>query len=186
MEMFLGLELLNPEERPGLAARACLALALGLAEISMAGDARLAVQGAYRIYGRIRTESEQVRVYWLESRVLARLGETEQALALVEQVMAKLLAEGLAAEAAVAGVEMAGLLASLGRSGEVADRLLAVRQACAADYLRLLRGGEALAWAVTAAGWKDSPLPEQASRAAFAARSALRLAGNRVEPPPAA
>jgi tetratricopeptide (TPR) repeat protein len=185
LEMFLCLELLDPEAHPGLAARACLALALGLVDIGMAGDARMALQGAYRIYGRIRTDLEQVRVYWLESRVLARLGETEQALVLADQVMAKLLAEGLPAEAAVAGVELAGLLASLGRAGEVAERLAEVRRACASD-LHLSRATETLAWAAEAAGWKVSPLAELASRSAFAMRVALRLAGNRVEPPPAA
>ncbi|HYG65701.1 MAG TPA: hypothetical protein VEL74_24165, partial [Thermoanaerobaculia bacterium] len=182
LEMFLSMELLDPHARPGLAARACLALALGLVDIDMAADARAALRGAHRIYGQIRADLEQVRVYWLEGRVLASLGETEQALALMEQIFAKLFAEGLVAEAAVAGVELAGLLASLGRAGEIVERLGEVRRACAAD-LSLQRAVETLAWAASAAG---SSLAERASCSAFALRVALRLAGNRVEPPPAA
>jgi len=78
----------------------------------------------------------------------------------------------------VAGVELAGLLASLGRTGEVAERLAEVRRACAAD-LGLQRATETLTWAASAAG---SVPAERVSCSAFALRVALRLAGKRSNP----
>jgi tetratricopeptide (TPR) repeat protein len=185
LELLIPMKLLDPSARRGLAARAALALAQALAELNMPADAHVALQGAYRLYNQVRNETGQVRLYWLESRVLARLGDGEQALALLEQVLAKLLAGDLVAEAAVAAVELAGLLASLGRTEEIPGRLAGPRARC--DRNRYLyRASNTLARLVAAAEAGDESLPQRAQRYTHALRQALRLGNHRVEPPPAA
>jgi tetratricopeptide (TPR) repeat protein len=185
LELLLPMKLLDPSARRGLAVRAALGLALALAELQMPADARVALQGAYRLYDQIRQPLDQVRLYWIESRVLARLGEPEQALILVEQVLAKLLAEKLVPEAALAAVEMMGLLASLGRTGEIPDRLAVPRDLCARDW-GLRRATSTLNRLAAAAAAGDQALPQRAQRYTYALRQTLRLGYHRVEPPPAA
>jgi tetratricopeptide (TPR) repeat protein len=185
LELLLPMKMLDPSARRGLTARAALGLAQALAELQMPADARIALQGAYRLYDQIRQPLDQVRLYWSESRVLARLGETGQALALVEQVLAKLLAEKRVPEAALAAVEMAGLLAALDRTGEIPDRLAMLRELCARDW-RLKRAASTLNRLAASAEAGDPALPQRAQRYTQALRQTLRLSYHRIEPPPAA
>jgi hypothetical protein len=106
---------------------------------------------------------------------------------LLESVLARLLAEGLVAEAAVASVEAAGLLASLGRAGEIPDRVAVTRGLCACHPALVLADRALSDLASPESRAKGKPaLRRQADRYARGLRQALRLRGFRVEPPPAA
>jgi tetratricopeptide (TPR) repeat protein len=168
--------------RPGLRVRAGLALAKSLASFELWPQARLARDAAWRSYGEVHDELEMIRIYALEARLLASLGEPEEALALYEPVLGKLLARGEIAEAAVVAVEVAALLAHLHRAAEIADRLAAVRQACL--------DREGLEHAVRVLSALSAPenvagLEARARQTARRLRQSLRSAGFPVEPPAA-
>jgi hypothetical protein len=185
--------------------RAEFSLALALATLDQPDKARLACEAARRLDGLVKNDEELLRHDWLEGRVAARLGEPEAALELLEPVAARLLARGNLAEAALAAVDVAAVLAAMGREGEIGARTAAARDAC-----RFRRGLDAAVTALaelaapTAAtgdggdggdaggvggvgGVGDPPsLAERASCLGIALRQTLRLRGFRAEPPPAA
>lgn len=192
-EPWLAVDAFGPAElpvdaaRPALAVRARLCLGIARAETGDLCRAWTARESARELYPRMTGEEDLVRADWLEGRLAGRLGEMEDAAGRIEPVVGKLLALGHKAEAAVAAVELAGLLAALGRTADIPGAIAAARAACrgkrelreAAEVLDDLGSEEALA-----GGW--SALRARAARFTFTLRRALRLQGLKVEPPPAA
>jgi tetratricopeptide (TPR) repeat protein len=177
---------LPARNRSALRVHAGLALARTLASFELWPQARLARESAWGSYGEVHDELEIVRIYVLEARLLVCLGEPEEALALHEPVLGKLLARGEIAEAAVAAVEVATLLLRLGRAAEIADRIAAVRHACLT--LPGLEGAVRVLSALSAPdkGAALEALEARARRVVRELRQNLRNAGFPVEPPPAA
>src|SRR6185295_7359662 len=71
---------------PLLALRAGLVLASCLAQAEQTERARQMLREAWRLFGEVSDPREMIRVYWLEGRALARLGDREEAIQVLESV----------------------------------------------------------------------------------------------------
>lgn len=74
---------------------------------------------AWRFFGQLTDPQDVVRVYWWEGRALARLGEREEALHVLESVRRRLIDEPSPAEAALATLDLALALAESDRAADV-------------------------------------------------------------------
>jgi transcriptional regulator with XRE-family HTH domain/tetratricopeptide (TPR) repeat protein len=79
-----------------------------------------AVIGQVRLLAeRLGNELDLVRVHWLEGKLAADLGRTEEAMASLYQVRTEFIVRDYAYDAALVSLELATILASENRSGEV-------------------------------------------------------------------
>jgi len=110
---------MDRDGRPLLALRGGLALAALLAQAEQGERARGLLRETWRLFAAVAEPEEMVRVYWWEGRVLARLGEREEALHVLESVRRQLIAEPSPAEAALVSLDLALALAESGQVDEI-------------------------------------------------------------------
>ena len=110
---------MDREARPLVTLRGGLALAACLAQAEQKERARGVLREAWRFFAGVTDPQEMTRVYWREGRVLARLGEREEALHVLESVRLQLIAEPSPAEAALVSLDLAVELMESGRAGEI-------------------------------------------------------------------
>lgn len=169
--------------RPLLALRVGLALAFLLAESGQEEKTRGLLREIWRFHAQVTDPEEMVRVYWLEARVLARLGDREEARHLLEAVFRKLIEEKSLAESALAGMDLALLLAESGHPEEI--------RPLAADLESTFAGAPALVLASATFGDfadqidRGEPRPREAAAAATSALTRVfRTSGVWLKPLP--
>jgi tetratricopeptide (TPR) repeat protein len=114
-----GWDKMDREGHPLLALRGGLVLAAALAEDNQPQRARGVLREAWQLFSQVHDPAEMVRVYWLEGRALARLGERDEALHILESVRRELASEPSPAETALESLDLALALAESGRAGEI-------------------------------------------------------------------
>jgi tetratricopeptide (TPR) repeat protein len=114
-----GRAILDPGIRPWLAVRAGLSAAIGLADLHQVELACTALEESWRLYARVQDEREVVRISWLEGKLFARVGQHDQAEQLLDATRRNLRSECSFPEAAVCSLDLAVLLAQVGRSAEL-------------------------------------------------------------------
>lgn len=117
--LLAGLPLAAAEQRPWLAARGCLAAAAAFAETGCADEAWGLLRRGREHTAAVEDPEEAAYLYFLEGTVLGRLGEGEQAVELLGPARLRYLSEGRLPEAALASLELAGVLADLDRAEEI-------------------------------------------------------------------
>jgi hypothetical protein len=174
---------MSRETRPAVALRVGLSLALCLAEGNRPERARSVLGEAWRLYSRVSDEAEMLRVLWIEARALARVGEKQEAVAMLESIRGKLATEASLAEAALVSLDLALVLAETGRAAEIEPL---------AEMLELLFPDEpavvlavmgVVTFAKKAVGGKPR-LREAAVDIASSLRRAFRRRGARIRPLP--
>jgi hypothetical protein len=78
----------------------------------------VALEETLRHYRGVRDEREQIRVYWLEGKILGRIGGQEDAEHVLAAVRGKLIAERSLPEAVLCSLDLAALLVNAGRGAE--------------------------------------------------------------------
>ena len=171
------------ELRPGVALRVGLSVAACQAGRGRTEQARNTLQEAWRLFAEITGSRETTRAYWLEARVLGRLGETAEALQILESVRQRLLAEPNPAEAALASVDLGLLLAESGRAGEIEGLAEALRTSFPDEAMLIVSAGGLIRFAELAlAGEPDPRL--MARHAAATMRRTFRVAQLSLQPMP--
>src|SRR6185295_6599883 len=110
---------MDRDGRPHLALRGGLALAALMAEAGQGERARGVLEESWRLFSHVNDPAEMLRVYAWEGRALARLGNREEAINVLESVRRQLLAEPSPAEAALVSLDLALLLTESGRADEI-------------------------------------------------------------------
>jgi tetratricopeptide (TPR) repeat protein len=168
-----------PGERPWLCVQTGLGLALALAEAGAPGRAHQTLAETWRLYATITGERELLRLHWLEGRLLARLGDRENAEQLYRAVRVDLLARENLADAAVCTHDLIVLLRGERRSAEIPALWREIEQILPQDAK--LRE----AWRMVQASFPPGArreIPHQlAAEAARLLRSLFRERGHRVE-----
>jgi tetratricopeptide (TPR) repeat protein len=108
-------------ERPWLAARAWLGLALGFAAGGEKKKARAARRKGTRLYGAIQDEMARLSLQWLEGQGALLAGDLRDARELLTTVRRKLIAEGSAPEATLATVDLSVLCLRMGWEEELSE-----------------------------------------------------------------
>lgn len=178
-----GLQTLPPQERHWLSARGCLALAADLAEMGDPEDASRMLERGWQHIPRVDDPAEAAFLYGFYGGVLGLLGESERACGLLRPVRIRHLNEARLPEAALASLDLALVLANLGRISEI--------EPLAVELEERFPGGEAAAAARTL---RDIPwtepwtTPDGLQRKVEAEsqrlRRTFRLAGPRPQPLP--
>ena len=171
---------MDRDGRPLLALRAGLVLASCLAQAEQTERARHVLQEAWQLFAEVSDPREMIRVYWLEGRALARLGDRDEAIHVLESVRRQLLAEPSPAEAALVSLDLALSLAEGGHAGEIEALAEALQSTFpdtpamspAADLLRAL------------SRYDGEHRLREAARATAGLRRMFRLHGPRLKPLP--
>jgi tetratricopeptide (TPR) repeat protein len=145
------------ELRPEIALRVGLSVAACQAGAGRTEQARNTLQEAWRLFAEISGSRETTRAYWLEARVLGRLGETAEALQILESVRQRLLAEPNPAEAALASVDLGILLAESGRAEEIESLAQALRTSFPDEALLIVSVGGLIRFAELALAGEPDP-----------------------------
>ena len=174
---------LDREQRPPLALRIGMALAISLALAEQRERARQVRQEAWKLYSKVPDAREMLRVYGYEGRLLGLLGEPKEAEQVLDSVRQKLLEESSVGEAALVSLDLAMVLAEERRVEDVV-RLSEILERSAPQSAPLdlavgalmnlassMRGGEILPW-------------EYAGASAVALRRSFRALGLRLHPLP--
>lgn len=120
--LWRGWRAISRRRRPLTALRVALGLALALAEDGQEGPARTVLFEAWQLYRQVLDDPEELlRVQWREALVLSRLGQRAEASAILETVFRSLCRPGTRAEAVLAALDLALVLAEHGRRAEIAD-----------------------------------------------------------------
>jgi tetratricopeptide (TPR) repeat protein len=96
-----------------------LNLAIDLCHLGQFGTAALELPAVRALAERLRNRLDWLRVGWLEARVAAGLGNSEEAVAGFERVRAGFERQKIAYDVALVTVELAELHAALGRTADV-------------------------------------------------------------------
>jgi hypothetical protein len=136
-----GWSAMGREIRPRVALRAGLSLAACYAERDQPELARHLLWEVRPLFSAITDERELVRIYGFEGRALARLGEREEALQVLEAVRRKLVQEPSPAEAALASLDLALVLAESGRAVEIEDLAVALETCFPEEPAAILSAG---------------------------------------------
>ncbi|HXO19102.1 MAG TPA: helix-turn-helix transcriptional regulator [Thermoanaerobaculia bacterium] len=94
-------------------------LIVNLCHLGLHEDAEPLLPGVRELVARLGNELDRVRLSWLEGRVAAGLGRTEDAIHILLQVRGEFAARGIAYDAALASLELAEIYAAERRTGEV-------------------------------------------------------------------
>jgi transcriptional regulator with XRE-family HTH domain len=94
-------------------------LAVNLCQVGRHAEAEIMLAGVRSMALRLGKKLELVRVKWLEGKVAAGLGRSEQALTAFERVRREFGARGIAYDAALATLELAEVHAALGHAARV-------------------------------------------------------------------
>lgn len=174
-----GLQLLPPQSRHWLAARGCLALAADLAELGNPEDASRLLERGWQHIPRVEDPAEAAFLYGFYGAVLGMLGEAERACGLLRPARIRHLADARLPEAALASLDLALVLADLGRIPEIeplavelVERFPGETAAAAARALRDIRWTE------------PDGLRRKVEAGSQALRRSFRLAGPRPRPLP--
>ena len=167
--------------RPLLALRVALTLASGLADAGQMDRARAFLKEAWRLSSAVEDAHEMVRIYWLEGRALARLGERTEALQILDSVRRKLILEPSPAEASLVSLDLALALAEAGKPEEIEPLVRALET--------LFRPSSTLALAICgldeiaeAALRRDPNLRDTAASLAIKQRRMFRACEMRMRP----
>jgi tetratricopeptide (TPR) repeat protein len=173
---------LDPCARPWLTVRSGLSLALAFAEIGQTERSAAVLRETWCHYRRVDEDREQVRIFWLEGKINARLGKRDEAESLLSAVRSKLITEpGSLPETVLCSLDLAALFAESKRSAEIRVLVDQVFEAfpseeAAAEIVR------PLCRALTAETTGAHELPLSSFAAAEAAvRRVFRSRGYRVE-----
>jgi tetratricopeptide (TPR) repeat protein len=164
---------LDRDLRPVFALRLGLGLARCLAELDQGERARSVLQEAWRLYAAVEDPGEMLRVYWREARVLACLGEREEARHVLASVGPKLAKEGSLAEAVLVSLDLALTLAEEGRFGEIGKLAAGLPPA----FPGASKAEEGLHTLAALAERRDPGLREAAARERAGLLRMLRLGG---------
>lgn len=177
--LFPGLPALTGE-RPWLAARGSLGLAFALAGLGWRVGAEAVLEGARGFARSVFNHYESVQLFWLEARVLSRLGKLDAAGPLLASVRSKLLSERLFPEAVLASFDTALVLAESGQAARI--------EALAAELEDVFAGEPLLDRAVEdfrSLRWRDpGKRAERVELTALTLRKHLRRRGVAVKPLP--
>ena len=110
---------MDREVRPLLALRVGLTLAFLLADSGQEETARSFLKEVWPFQAQMTDPEERVRAYWLEARVLARLGDREEARHLLEAALRKLIEEERLAESTLIAMDLALLFVETGHPEEI-------------------------------------------------------------------
>lgn len=178
-----GLPRLVPQARPWLAARGWLTSAAVLAELGDAEDASRMLERGWRHIPRVSDQAEAAFLYGAYGAVLGRLGEPERACGLLRPARIRHLAEARLPEAALASLELAPVLADLGRFAEIEPLAAELEERfpgeAAADAARTLRN---LPW--TEPWTEPGGLRQKVEAESQRLRRTFRVAGPRPRPLP--
>jgi tetratricopeptide (TPR) repeat protein/transcriptional regulator with XRE-family HTH domain len=94
-------------------------LAVNLCHLGRHAEAELMLQPVRELVARLHKGLGRLRFRWLEGRIAAGLGRTEEAIATLREVCDEFLEREIAFDAALATLELAVLLAEEGRTEEV-------------------------------------------------------------------
>ena len=136
------------------------------------------------LYSRVKDAAEMVRVYAWEGRALAALGDTEEAMHLLDSVRRKLLSEPALAEATLTTLDLALLLAANGRAAEIEPLAVDLETRFPETSVRHIatEGLRSLASTSRAGG----ALAETGYAIEITLRRAFRICGERIRPLPVA
>lgn len=137
-----GLELIDVEAEPQLVAAGWLNLLYALHRRGDDREALALLARARPIHLRAAHRTTRIRFQWLEGNIAAALGRQEQAEGCLRQVRRSFVEEGIAVDAALAALDLAGLFAEQGRYAEV--------KALAAETLEIFRSRQIATPAITA------------------------------------
>jgi tetratricopeptide (TPR) repeat protein len=174
---------LDPCARSWLTVRSGLSLALAFADIGQKERSAAVLRETWWHYGRVRDDGEQLRIFWLEGRINARLGRRDEAENLLSAVRSKLIGEPNLPETVLCSLDLAALLAETDRVAEVSRLIEETVEAFASEEaaLEILRP-LCRAFAAETAGARELPSPYSAfAAAATAVRRVFRSQGHRVE-----
>jgi tetratricopeptide (TPR) repeat protein len=174
---------MDRDGRPLLALRGGLALAACLAQAEQAERARGVLNEAWRLYPQVLDPAEMLRIYWLEGRVLARLGDREEALHVLESVRRQLFDEPSPAEAALVTLDLALALAESGRAEEIEVLAAALQVSFPAVPVMPLTAENLRAIAILARRG-ERRLREAGQATAVTLRRMFRACGLRIKPLP--
>ena len=174
---------MDRDGRPHLALRGSLALAALLAQSDLGERARGLLSEAWRLSAQVAEPADMLRIYWWEGRVLARLGNREEALHMLESVRRQLLAEPSPAEAALVSVDLALVLAESGRADEIEALAEALWSSFPAVPAMLLAAQHLSAVAILARGG-ETRLREATAKTAITLRRIFRACGLCIKPLP--
>jgi tetratricopeptide (TPR) repeat protein len=124
-----GRALLDPAARPWLTVRTGLSLALATADLGQTERAHALWRETWSHYRQVQDESEQVRIGWLEGKILVRLGRRDDAEPILWAVRDRLFAAGRLPEAVLCSLDLAVVLLEGGREAELPQLLRAVEEA---------------------------------------------------------
>jgi len=174
---------LDPEARPWLTVRTGLSLALGLAEAGRSDQARQVLAETARHAPWVTDEREETRLHWLEGRVLARLGQPEEARRLLDTSRLHLISEYRLPEVVLCSLDLAVVLVATGRTSEVPRLLWDIEETFAAEPALEVTRRMARDFSAASIGTSEVQ-PGYAAEAAFTLRRVFRLRGYRIEPLP--
>jgi hypothetical protein len=169
--------------RPLAALRGALALAAALAQAGQPDRARQALSESWSLYVYVKDPAEMDRVVWWEARALARLGNDETALELLESVRRQLLAEPSPAEAALVSVDLALALKAGGRDGEL-DALAKDLTSVFPEIPVLALAAEGIRSLIGPASESAPSLSEAGMALEITLRRAFRVCGLKIRPFP--
>jgi hypothetical protein len=174
---------MDRDSRPLLALRGGMALAALLAKDGQEARARAVLKQSWQLFAEVTEPAEMLRVYALEGKVLARLGDLDEALHVLESVRRQLLAEPSPAEAALVSLDLALALAESDRAGEI--EALADGLWCSFPEIRAMRLAEENLRAIAILARRGEPrLREATFKTAITLRRVFRASGLRIKPLP--
>jgi Flp pilus assembly protein TadD len=172
---------MDRDVRPLLALRGGLVLAFCLAQAEQTERARHVLRESWRLFAEVPDPREVIRIYWLEGKALARLGDREEAIHMMESVRRQLLVEPSPAEASLVSLDLALSLAEAGRAEEI-EALAVDLPSTFPDTPAMLPAAEivrALACPVSSEHRR-----REAARATAGLRRVFRLHGPHLKPLP--
>lgn len=174
-----GLQLLPPQARHWLAARGCLALAADFAELDNPEDARRLLERGWQHIPRVDDPAEAAFLYGFYGAVLGMLGEPERACGLLRPARLRHLSEARLPEAALASLDLALVLADLGRISEIEPLAMELAERFPGE------AAAAAARALRDVPWTEpGGLRRKAEAVSQTLRRSFRLAGPRPRPLP--
>lgn len=178
--LMAGLALLDRGERPWLAARGIIALALGWAARDRKAEARSLLERARLLRSQVEDAGDRICLEWLEGRALDRAGESEEAIQLLTSARAAFLWDGRLPEAALATLDLAFVLARYRQPETIPGLIAQIEERFAAAP-----GVDGALTILRMANWAEPwTLAEQVATAETYLRKAFRVVGLRVDPLP--
>src|SRR6185295_7023637 len=172
---------MDRDGRPHLALRGGLALAAMMAQAGQGERARGVLKESWQLFSHVTEPAEMLRVYAWEGRVLARLGEREEAAHVLESVRRQLMDEPSPAEAALVSLDLALVLAESGR----ADEMEALAEALWSSFPKLpamLLAAQHLSAVAILARDGEPRLREATFKTAITLRRMFQACGLRIKP----